>query len=126
MPLISIDWLGGAFQRKIDLTKPATPVHVESVGETTTNEQYGLSPHTIASHARSVRAPLLVLAKPQGSLPRATEIFALALCCPSSLANAVDPMPSTMHWPVFGCVRSSPLYSMPVISPLPPPSPWML
>jgi hypothetical protein len=109
MPLMSSDCVVGAFQRKIDLMKPATPVHVEFVGETSTKEQYVLSPHTSASHALSVRPPPFVLAKPHGSLPSATEILALALCCPRSLANAVDPMPSTMHCPVFGSHRSSPL-----------------
>src|SRR5262245_20224732 len=97
MPLMSIHCAGGAFQRKIDLTKPATPVHVEFGGDTSTNEQYVLSPHTIASHALSVSAPPFVLAKPHGRRPSATQILALGLCCPSSLANAVEPMPSTMH-----------------------------
>src|SRR5579859_3167970 len=109
MPPMSIDCVGGAFQRNTDLTKPATPAQVEFVGETTMNEQYVLSPQTSASQALSAMALPLDFANPHGSLPSAIEIFAFALCCPKSFAKAVEPMPSTMHWPVFGMKRSSPL-----------------
>src|SRR5258708_24547049 len=109
MPLICIDCVVGAFQRKTDFTKPATPVHVELGGDTMTNVQYVLSPQTIASQALRATGPFFDFAKPQGSFPSAIETLALALCCPKSFANAVDPMPSTMHWPVFGIHTSSPL-----------------
>src|SRR5205814_6659858 len=109
MPLMSSHCVGGAFQRKTDLTKPATPDHAAPGGATTTNEQYVLSPHTMASHARSATDPPDDAANPHGSLPSATWIFAFALCCPRSLAKAVEPIPRTMHWAVFGKSRSSPL-----------------
>src|SRR5258708_11048881 len=101
--------LAGGFQRKRCSRKPATPVHVELGGDTMTNVQYVLSPQTIASQALSATGPLFDFAKPQGSFPSAIETLALALCCPKSFANAVEPMPSTMHWPVFGIHTSSPL-----------------
>jgi hypothetical protein len=80
MPLMSIHCAGGAFQRKIALTKPATPAHGVAGGATITNEQYVLSPHTMASQAFNATGPPALLAKPQGSLPRATLIFAFAVC----------------------------------------------
>ena len=75
---------------------------VEPGGATRTNEQYVVSPHTTASQASRETTPPGTLAKPHGNFPRAADIFAFADCWPSSLANAVDPMPMTMHWPVFG------------------------
>src|SRR6185295_9036684 len=109
MPLMSIACVVGAFQRNTALMKPAIPGQVVSVGETSTNTQYVLAPQTIASHARRAGDPPELLAKPQGNLPSATEIRAFALCWPSSLANAVEPMPMTTHWPALGVQTSSPL-----------------
>ena len=39
MPLMSRDWVGGAFQRKIDLMNPAMPDQVVAVGAAITNTQ---------------------------------------------------------------------------------------
>src|SRR5690349_19015218 len=109
MPLTSSICVGGAFQRKTDLTKPATPDHAVVGGATTTNVQYVVSPHTTASHALNNIGPPDVAANPHGSLPSAACIRAFARCWPSSLANAVDPKPRTMHCAVFGRKRSSAL-----------------
>ena len=94
---MSIDWVAGAFQRKMALMNPAMPAQLVLVGEATTNEQYVLSPHTMASHALRTTGPPAVLAKPHGNFPSATDILALALCWPSNLAKAVEPRPVTMH-----------------------------
>ena len=39
MPLISMVWVGGAFQRKTALMKPATPSQFTDGSEASTNEQ---------------------------------------------------------------------------------------
>src|SRR5438552_12243780 len=91
MPPMSTDCVVGAFQRKTALTKPATPDHAVAGGAAITNEQYVLSPHTMASQALSVMGPPAVVAKPQGSLPSAVYILAFALCWLSSFENAVEP-----------------------------------
>src|SRR2546423_63295 len=101
MPLMSIDCVVAAFHLKTALTKPATPAQLVLGGAAITNVQYVRSPHTTASQAPSVTGPPDALAKPQGSLPSATLILAFVLCWPRSFANAVEPTPITMHWPLF-------------------------
>src|SRR5690242_20345087 len=103
------DCVGGAFHRKTALMKPATPFQAVPGGATNTNEQYVWSPHTMPSQPSRVTEPPAVLENPQGSLPSATEILAFADCWLKSLGNDVEPRPMTMHWPVFGNHRSSPL-----------------